>query len=84
MRLVLVWGGVAVGGVAGAGSGGAPVVANPNPPPRETSGCGCAVPGQSSERRALPLLLFALGVAGAGRRRFCAYFATNCTASMMT
>lgn len=59
------------GGVAGAGApnggAGGPVTTPSNaPPPRETSGCGCSVPGQKAPVGALALL--ALG-ASLGRRR---------------
>jgi hypothetical protein len=48
--------GVGSGGAAGSGSGGLPAgegggagsAASPSPPPHESSGCGCSVPGQSS------------------------------------
>ena len=60
--------GTATGGAAGATSGGAPVVTSPNPPPRETSGCGCAVPGQPSERAGWSLVIVALGVVWRRRR----------------
>lgn len=60
-------GGETMAGVAGATSGGAPVIAEPQPPPRATSGCGCAVPGRTLEHAAWPYLLAVL--IGFGRRR---------------
>lgn len=60
------------GGAAGVGTGSAGVDpgAGPHgtPPPRETSGCGCAVPGQKSSRGAAALLALLFSVALRRRR----------------
>jgi MYXO-CTERM domain-containing protein len=65
-----------VGGAVGGRSGGAPGIAGnaaagtgtrPTPPPRATSGCGCAVPERGSQ--GAPLALAVLGLGAALRRR---------------
>lgn len=50
------------GGVAGR-------TTRPTPPPRETSGCGCAVPGHDADRPPSSLGLLALGAVLRRRRR---------------
>ena len=54
-----------VAGTTGMVSGGA--APRPNPPPRETSGCGCSLPEQNGPRSAMFLAL-TLGLAFARRR----------------
>lgn len=54
-------GGVAGGGTA-SGNSGAGLGPSGAPPPRETEGCGCAVPGRKSPAGAAGLLALALGV----------------------
>jgi MYXO-CTERM domain-containing protein len=64
------------GGAVSSGAGGAPgsagsaagAATRPTPPPRETSGCGCAVPGHDSQAAPLPLAFLLLGAARRRRR----------------
>jgi hypothetical protein len=69
----VVAGAAGLGGAGGAGSssgsaGVAGMAPHGNPPPRETSGCGCAVPGESAPGGVAALLALTFGVAF-GRRR---------------
>lgn len=64
-----------VGGAAGGGVGGAGTIAGTAsvpmtaPPPRDSSGCGCSVPGSSSTDSHVAFALGALGLSSLWRRR---------------